>query len=66
MNNNIQTKLPCPVCGSANTIKAGKNYQTKRQKMLCKDCGHLFQDGKIGDRETIQEKELKGVIPYEQ
>jgi len=44
-----QIKLPCPNCGSANTIKQGINYQNNRQKMLCKDCHKMFQDGKIAE-----------------
>lgn len=61
--------MKCPKCGSSKTVKAGINYQNKRQKMLCKECGVIFQNGKIKkiptqitvkDDEQILNQQLEG------
>ena len=46
--------MECKGCGSTNTVKHSiyNNRKGKYQRYKCKDCGRVFVDGKLGEKES--------------
>jgi len=50
----------CPKCGNTNIVKSGYAIISggKKQRFVCKSCGHVFSDKKLKSIVEIPEEDL--------